>query len=374
MFVLNREGTFIEFYQPPNSESLCMSPDEFIGKSINDVLPKEVAEPFRKAIEAVKRTGEVQQVEYMLETFHGKQWFHAKFSLRGDGNGAFSGITVVARDVTERKRMAEERLMLQRRQLTEKTASLSRMAGAVAHHFNNMLAGVIGNLELAKEGLVEKSNILKNLSEAEKAAHRAAEMSGLMLTYLGNSEMHKTAVDLSELCRRHVERIRRGLPENIRLETDFPVSGPVIDADSTQIERVLSAIVTNAIEAMGDSNGDLGVSVETKMVSDIAENRRFPVEYENACEKYACLVISDTGCGMDANTVDRIFDPFYTDKFTGRGLGLPVGLGIVKSHNGFIAVDSEPGKGSDFKLLFPLSSETAPLSESVVSTDLEAHV
>ena len=356
MFVLDRDGIFVEYHQPPNAEALYAPPLEFLGKSYAEVLPPEVAGHMGKAIEAVRRTGEVQQVDYSLDLSRGRRWFHAKLSARGDKQGAFADITVVARDVTERKRMEEERLSLQRRRLTEKAESLSRMAGAVAHHFNNMLSVVLGNLELAEMDAPQWGRAAENLAEARKAAKRAAEISGVMLTYLGHTRMRREPLDLSALCRAGLEGIRAALPENVRLEDDLPLPGPVVEADSDQIRRLLSALVVNAGEAMKGSPGRVRVSVSTVSAKEIPEDHRFPVGGEVSLESHACLAVHDFGCGMGAETIEKVFDPFYTDKFTGRGLGLPIGLGIVKVHGGLVSVESEPGRGSVFRVFLPLSS------------------
>jgi len=125
-------------------------------------------------------------------------------------------------------------------------------------------------------------------------------------------------------------------------------------------KEVLVALATNACEAMGDSEGRIRVSVSTAKAEDIPDVHRFPVDWEPSTDLYACLIVVDNGCGMDDQTINRIFDPFYADKFTGRGLGLAVALGIVKSFGGCIAVKSDPGKGSAFRVFIPLSPEALP--------------
>ncbi|MFO7885623.1 MAG: ATP-binding protein [Desulfobacteraceae bacterium] len=135
---------------------------------------------------------------------------------------------------------------------------------------------------------------------------------------------------------------------------DLPDSGPVIHLDRSHLDEIINAIVTNAWESL-DKAGEVRVSVYTASAFDISGTHRFPLDWEPDSEKYACLRVADTGCGMDETTICRIFDPFYTDKFTGRGLGLPVILGIIKYTKGCVTVESRPGQGSVFQVFLPIS-------------------
>jgi len=264
----------------------------------------------------------------------------------------------------------------------EKAESLSRMAGAVAHHFNNLLGAVIGNLELAQMNLAQGEGVAERLAEAYKASRRATDMSRLMLTFLGQTPSNPIPVALSETCLDRLTELRAEIPDRVALETDLPRPGPIIKTDPGQIGQVLAILVTNAWEAMDDTEGRIKVSVSTAQRRDIRGDHRFPVDWQSTTNVYACLTVADNGRGMRAKTIDRIFDPFYTDKFTGRGLGLAVALGIVKSFNGCITVESEIGTrnganaeqmgrgvtsypgggygGSVFRVFLPLSSERLP--------------
>jgi PAS domain S-box-containing protein len=247
----------------------------------------------------------------------------------------------------------------------QKAESLGRMAGAVAHHFNNMMAVVMGNLELARTDLPRESRTYKNLFQAEKASQRAADMSLLMLTYLGRQQGKSKPLDLSKITRDCLEKIRPQLRKELTLELNLPAQGPIIQADPAQLEQVLKALVTNAWESMdGYSNGRVRVYVGTRPPSSIGHEHRFPVDWQSPDPSFACLSITDTGKGLDEAMISGIFDPFFTDKFTGRGLGLPVTLGIIKAHGGCITLESEPGKGSTFSVFLPLSQAAVPREKS----------
>ncbi len=263
---------------------------------------------------------------------------------------------VIQRIQSEARRAVLEHRLHQ----VEKTESLSRMAGAVAHHFNNMLTGVLGNLELARMDVPQENPIGKTLERAHHSGLRAAELSRLMLTLLGQTVSNPIPMDLAETCLSHLAGLKAVIPGCVGMTTDISAPGPVIKADPVQVGQILDSLLTNGWEAIGDREGKTQVSVSTAKMEEIAETHRFPLNWQASTATYACLSVTDNGTGMEGGTIDRIFDPFYTDKFTGRGLGLPVALGIVKSFGGCITVKSEPGRGSVLRVYFPLFFEQTP--------------
>lgn len=259
-----------------------------------------------------------------------------------------------------RAQKKQRRLEARLRRL-QKAESLSRMAGAVAHHFNNMLYVTLGNLEMAREELPPEMTVHKNIVEAEKAARRASEMSLLMLTYLGHQPAKTEPLDLAAVCQEALETLQPETPDRGSLASDLPRPGPVIKANAGQIKQAITALLANAWEAMADDLPcRVRVSLAIAEAADIPETHRFPPDCSPTAPRYAALAISDTGRGMEPDTIEAIFDPFFTDKLTGRGLGLAVVLGIVKAHGGCIAVESTPGQGSRFTLFFPLSPKPLP--------------
>jgi nitrogen-specific signal transduction histidine kinase/CheY-like chemotaxis protein len=261
-------------------------------------------------------------------------------------------------DMIMRKKAEEEKekIEAQNRQL-QKAESLGRMAGAIAHHFNNQLGTVMGNLELAMIDLPQGAQSHADITAAMQAAHRAAEVSGLMLTYLGQTAGKREPLDLSEVCRRSLPMLRAAMPKDVALETDLPSFGPAISANGNQIQQLLTNLVTNAWEAIGDGRGAIHLSIKTVPSADIPTANRFPIDWQSQDHAYACLEVVDGGCGIADHDVEKLFDPFFSSKFTGRGLGLPVVLGIVRAHGGAVTVESEPGRGSVFRVFFPVSAE-----------------
>ena len=271
----------------------------------------------------------------------------------------------IVHDMTDRMRAQKElaerdkaKLEDQNRQL-QKAESLGRMAGAIAHRFNNLLGVVLGNLEMVMNVLPSESAAVENLIDAIQAARKTAEVSGLMLTYLGQSRAKADALDLAAACRRSLETIRSGMPKEVLLKCDLPSNGPVVRANAAQLQQALTNICTNAWEAIGAGRGTVQVAVKVVSPDEIAAANRFPLDWHPREFPHACIEVADSGCGIAGKDMEKLFDPFFSSKFTGRGLGLPVVLGVAKACGGGVTVESKPGKGSTFRLFFPVE-EQAP--------------
>jgi len=286
-----------------------------------------------------------------------------------DEQGNIIGTVGCGRDVTREKQLeAEYRRMeaekmefeVRNRQL-QKVESLGLMAGAIAHHFNNHLHVVMGNLEVTMNDLPPRDSVIfETLTEAMKAAHRAAEVSGLMLTYLGQTTRKHEPIDLSKTCRQSLSLLQNIIPNKVTVAPEIPSTGPTIRADAGQIQQVLTNLVTNAWEAVGENDGTIRLTVNTFSLKDIPVLNRFPIDWQPKEGFYACLEVADTGCGITNTDIEKLFDPFFTTKFTGRGLGLSVVIGIVQTHGGSVTVESEPGRGSVFRVFLPVLTEEIP--------------
>jgi len=333
--------------------------EELIGNSIKRLVPEEKHGHSDELLNRCRRGELVQNIEGARIHRDGRQIpVLISMSLLTNETGKELGIATVAQDITERKKAEAERLSLQKRlDQVEKDDSLTRMAGAVAHNFNNMLSVIIGNLELAMLDLAPGANLYKNLADAKQGAQNAAEISHLMLTYIGQTPGKPKPHDLSENCRAALRQMPYDLPMGVRLETDLPVPGPVIICDSGQMNNMFNALFANAIESIEGFSGVIHIEVGKVEAARIREKNRFPKDWKSHAETFAYLKVQDTGCGMDSETIGRIFDPFFTDKFSGRGLGLAMTTGIVKAHGGCITVGSTLGHGSAFQVYMPLSKE-----------------
>ena len=271
------------------------------------------------------------------------------------------GLRGLVTDITNLKQAEaeKEKLEIQNRQL-QKSESLGRMAAAIAHHFNNQLGVVIGNLEMAMDDLPRDAEPFDTLNSAMEGAGKAAQMSGLMLTFLGQTSEKREPLDIAEACLRNKLIIQTVVPANVVMETALPSPGPVISANANQIQQIMTNLVTNACESIGDNHGTISLNVRTFTPAEIPAVHRYPGDWQPKDKVYACLEVKDTGCGIEDKDIEKVFDPFFTTKFTGRGMGLAAVMGIVKAHGGVITVESEPGRGSTFQVFFPVSGEEVP--------------
>jgi PAS domain S-box-containing protein len=353
-FLTDLEGQCL-YANPRWCQMAGLSPEQVLGEGwLNGVHPDDraaVASGWPRL--AAPRSEWV--LEYRLMTpAGGVTWVHGLAVPQHDAQGRTAGYVGIGIDITESRRTAEtrEKQEAQEREL-QKTESLSRMAGAIAHHFNNRLQVVLGMLELALDDLPCDTAAHEALDAALNSAREAAKVGSQMLVYLGLAPGKREPLDLAEACRRHLPKLRATMPAKVVLETDLPSSGLVIHADTKQIQQVLTNLVTNAWEAVGDGHGTIRVTVETAVPADIPVEHRVPSEWRPQDKAYVCLKVTDSGCGIPPQAREALFDPFFSSKSTGRGLGLSVVKGITKSHGGVIAVESEPGQGTTFGIYLP---------------------
>jgi PAS domain S-box-containing protein len=331
------------------------------GKHPELYYPEDM-QRLRVAVEAAVHNGTPYELELRALRKDGQTrvFLATGFAERGPENST-ARLFGSVQDITERKQSEaeKEKLETQNRQL-QKSESLGRMAGAIAHHFNNQLLAVIMNLELAAGQLPKEAEAAEGLAAAMASAGKASEVSRMMLTYLGQTQGRHELNDLSALCHRSLSLLRAVLPPSMVLATDLPSPGPIISGDSSQIQQVLTNLVTNAWEASGNQAGTLSLTVKTVSAAAISAVNRFPIDWQPQHPAYACLEVADTGCGIAPQDIEKLFDPFFSTKFAGRGLGLSVLLGIVRSHCGAITVESQLGQGSVFRVFLPLSVKPVP--------------
>jgi signal transduction histidine kinase len=261
---------------------------------------------------------------------------------RSDGTSL--GVAVTLRDVTERKRMEETRLQALRLE------SMGLMAGGIAHDFNNLLAVIVGNIEIAKLAVLD-AETAEGLDEARAAAQRASELVQQLLAFAAQHEPILTSVDLSALTGEIVRYARRIPGKDVTFRQDLAAGLPTIDADATQLRQLVLNLLVNAIDAAGETKGE--ITVTTRVVTDPRTATRDLVIMERPAPAYLWLQVSDNGSGMSQETRARIFEPFYSTKPRGHGLGLATVLGAVRSHGGTLSVESAPGEGARFNIFLP---------------------
>jgi PAS domain S-box-containing protein len=267
-------------------------------------------------------------------------------------------ITLIVRDASERRRAEDERLkFLSQIQQTQKLESLGVLAGGIAHDFNNLLMAVLGHADLALDALPSASDARDDLEEIRRAAQRATELCKQMLAYSGKGRFVIQPVEPQKVVEEMLHMLRVSISKNAILKLNFSPNLPSIDADASQLRQVVMNLVVNASEAIGDRSGVITLTTgamdcDRHYLSEAWLDEQLPEGM------YVFVEVADTGAGMDPETRSRIFDPFFTTKFTGRGLGLAAVLGIVRGHRGAIKVYSELGRGTMFKVLFPVSQRS----------------
>ncbi|MCP5055468.1 MAG: response regulator [bacterium] len=272
-------------------------------------------------------------------------------------------------DVTRRKQAEAEREDLQRQMLqTQKLESLGILAGGIAHDFNNLLTSILGNTAEALRELSETSQVRPFLAQIQLASERAAMLTRQMLAYTGRGSFERQPVDLSEHVREIAGLLSTAVTRKTTLRLDLAEGLPAVEADPSALQQLVMNLAINAAESSGDGPGVVEIR------SGIAEfgpgeSRGLVVAVDLAPGEYVTLEVEDTGMGMSEATVARIFDPFFTTKFTGRGLGLAAVLGIVRSHRGGIAVDTQPGHGSTFRIYLPASAHATQQPIAVEAHD-----
>jgi len=282
-------------------------------------------------------------------------WARLETVPTGESGPASSSCWIMLSDISKGMRLAkEEKLLEDRNRQQQKAKSLERMAGAIAHYFNNQLSVVMGNLELAADVLPKGAGGLDYIMSAMEGAEKAAKMSGSMLTYLGQAFVSHGPVGLVATCRNALETLRPLMPETISLTVDLPTDDIIVNANADQILQVVNNLVTNAWESQEGGEGTVQVRIQPTKSEDIPETHRFPPDWQAQEDVYACLEVTDTGCGLDTGEFNQIFDPFYTSKFIGRGLSLPEVMGTVRAHHGLITVVSKKGRGSVFSVFLPV--------------------
>jgi len=266
-------------------------------------------------------------------------------------------VCAFGQSIVERKRAEAQRRELDHRtRQNERLESLASLAGEVAHDFNNMLTAVLGNLELALDEMPADVPGRFGITEAMSAGHRAAALARQMLAFAGRGRSHPLPTQLGILLQAVRPRLQALVPEHIQLRVQSDGSVPDVLADAAQVQQGLINLVTNACEAIG---GECGVVTVSLWRQDYDESALAACRSGTppAPGPYAVLEVADTGCGMDAQTVDRVLDPFFTTKVGARGLGLTMVHGIARGLHGAVMVDSALGKGTSVRLLLPVHQE-----------------
>ncbi|MDD5761056.1 MAG: ATP-binding protein [bacterium] len=336
--------------------ALSLAPGELVGRTLFSVVTPESEPGCRKAIGQVTAGRKASRIEVEFMDKRG-----SRILAEGNATGRFEdgrcvSVRMILHDVTTRKKYEEEM------QKAEKLESIGVLAGGIAHDFNNLLTGILGNLSIARIRATSAADARKNLSNAENACLRARDLTHQLLIFSkGGAPVRKTT-SIADILRESAEFSLRG--SNVRCEFDLPDDLPSVDIDEGQMAQVLNNLVINADQAMPDG-GVLRIGARP---TEIGHEDPLPLRPG----RYVRVTVSDTGIGIPKEALPRIFDPFYTTKEKGSGLGLTTAYSILRHHDGVITADSGLGEGTTFFLYLPVSRSAVP-SEAKAVKEIGKH-
>ncbi len=286
-------------------------------------------------------------------------YFVSTYVPRVDVDGTVDGFYVLSENLTDQRAAEFERQALEKRMMqSQKLESLGVLAGGIAHDFNNLLASMMAGAGLVRRGLQAAKDVDDDIEQIELAAQSASDLCRQMLEFAGKGNNEEVALELPVLIREMQELLEVSVLPSVTLEFDLAEVSKPIRGDTGQLRGAIFTLITNASEAMSGRSGSITVRTSESVLDREALSQTY-LDDELPAGPYAVLEVTDEGCGMTDDVIASVFDPFFSTKFTGRGLGLASTLGIVRSHHGAIDVQSEPEVGTRIRIALPLLAERA---------------
>ncbi len=245
-------------------------------------------------------------------------------------------------DITDQKRLTEKLHQIQ------KIEAISTLAGGIAHQFNNALSGIIGNIDLIEIFFADNRKLLRYTQRINACAQRMTQLTGQLLNYAKADQSQPEKLFLRDLIHDTLPLVKHAINPAVRIKTELTAEKIPITGDLAQLQMVLMAVIANASEAIADK-GHIEITLKHKEITHVATTGLPDLEPGD----YVRLSVTDSGKGMDENACKRIFDPFFTKRSLGRGLGMAAVYGIIQNHDGGITVESEPGRGTTVKIYLP---------------------
>ena len=347
IFMLSRDGVLLDCHAP-DPRLLLVPPEVAVGQALHQVLPPPLLRSVRRALDLALLSGEAQGIEHELSLGNERREFEGRVVACDSDK-----VLVITRDVTERKH-AEEAL-----RQAQKLESLEALAGGIAHDFNNILSAILGQASLGLGRLSPDSPVRPHLVKVIDAAERAADIARKMLDYSGHGSLHPRQSDLSQVVEESRSLLEAALPKSLVLRWELAPGLPRVQVDTGQVQHALANLALNAAEAIGEAPGLLTIRTSQRRIG--RDDTWFWRHTAGPLPPgpYVALEIEDDGPGMAPAVQAHLFEPFFTTKVAGRGLGLAVVLGIVRGHQGGIAVESRAG-ATRFELVFPVAGAAAP--------------
>ena len=279
------------------------------------------------------------------------------------------GLCGIARDITERKKAIQEKIALEKQMMkTQRLETVGTLAGGIAHDFNNIITPILGYSDIILEEIDKTDRIYDDIKEIYTASKRAKELIYQILNFSRQTEQKKQPVFIQPIIKEAIKLLRPSIPATIEIEKKIDENAGKIFADPTAVHQLIVNLCTNAFHAMEKEGGTLTIELGEKFVK---KENFTKINLDTG--SYIYLKVTDTGRGMPENIKEKIFDPFYTTKSPdkGTGLGLSVVLGIVKSHNGDIVVNSQEGKETTFEVFFPILKKKYSSEKKEIKSSLD---
>lgn len=353
-FITVIDADFIIRYQSPSAARLlARPPDTMLGESIlKELHPDDHPAVLAGMLKLLEDPSHEARSDFRVRHSDGSYLVFEAVGKNALAVPGVEGIVINSREVTARRaeeiRTRELEAQVQRAQRLE---SLEVLAGGLAHDFNNLLLAILGNTTLAMELHPEDTRLQARLKTAEQAGLRATELVSQMLAFAGKGRFSVQAVDLTAMVRELTPLMGSLMPTGVRLELELRPELPTVEVDPSQLKQCLQALVTNSAEAIAGAQGLVQLRTGSLPAMEPLGLCMGPV-LEGPC---VFLEVSDSGCGIAEAVLPRIFEPFYSTKFSGRGLGLAAALGIARGHRGCLQVRSIEGEGSTFRIVLPTS-------------------
>jgi PAS domain S-box-containing protein len=357
IYILDEHGNFT-FLSNAVERLLNLKIDQLVGKHYTMVIHDEDLDK-AKYLFNERRTGDRAasgitlrlKVNADRDRLHHSEADHLTIELKSkgiydkdvtEGSKKFLGTHGVARDISDRKRFEYQVHQAQ------KTEAIATLAGGIAHEFNNALVGISGNIELLQMDLPENESVKRYYQAMKDSTHRMTNLTNQLLAYAQGGKYQPKTISINDFLKNTLPLITHDIDPAIRVETNLPGDIFYVDADLTQMQMVLSALLNNAAESI-EGEGRIMIRIISQEINEEFVKNNPELEPGS----YICLIVEDNGKGMDEKTKRRVFDPFFTTKLQGRGLGMAAVYGIIKSHDGWISIESELNQGTEVNIYLP---------------------